>query len=83
MAARYLVRATEETHWILAAQEASDSPQLPDGLRVIAAENRSDGTRWWLVEDDGAPATLEGKHVELTFTRSGDKLMIGSRNPQV
>ncbi len=37
--------------------------------------------RWWKFEDDGAPATLEGKQVELIFTRCGDKVQIGSRNP--
>lgn len=41
----------------------------------------SPGMRWWLFEDDDAPATLEGKCVELTFVRSGNGFMIGSRNP--
>lgn len=81
MAARY---------WVLVHQELMDSdPQWPDGLRVIepgpwepTVPNRLPIARWWLMEDDGAPATLAGKQVELTFTRSGDKAQIGSRNPQ-
>jgi len=78
MAARY---------WVLMSDELMESPDLrwPDGLRPVRPD---DGvppdahSRWWLLEDDGAPATLEGKRVELTFTRSGGKAMIGSRNPQ-
>lgn len=72
-------------YWVLVADELMDSdPQWPDGFRPVKAA--TDGPpqgdmRWWLFEDDGAPATLEGKRVELTFTRSGNKTMIGSRNP--
>jgi len=76
-------------YWVLITDELMDSdPQWPDGLRVIepGPHEQPHGTnppaaRWWLMEDDGAPATLAGKHVELTFTRSGDKVQIGSRNP--
>lgn len=81
MAARY---------WVLISDELMDSgPQWPDGLRVIepgpyeqAPPGQPPVMRWWLLEDDGAPASLAGKHVELTFVRSGNKAMIGSRNPQ-
>lgn len=75
-------------YWVLVSDElmASD-PQWPDGLRVVESEVcvRSDqpGMRWWLLEDDGAPATLDGKLVELTFTRCADKVQIGSRNPAI
>lgn len=74
-------------YWVLASDELMDgSPRWPDGLRPVkAATDRppDGGMRWWLFEDDGAPSTLEGKRVELTFTRSGDGVMIGSRNPVV
>jgi len=76
MAARY---------WVLISDDLMNSnPQWPDGLRPVRSDDGvppDTHNRWWLMEDDGAPATLEGKQVELTFTRSGDKTMIGSRNP--
>lgn len=70
-------------YWVLASDELMDSnPQWPDGLRVAEpGPYKEPGMRWWLFEDDGAPATLQGKAVELTFVRSGDKAMIGSRSP--
>lgn len=78
MAARY---------WVEMSDELMDSdPQWPDGLRPVEPAKDSPGwggNRWWLFEDDGAPASLAGKQVELTFTRSGGKAMIGSRNPQI
>jgi hypothetical protein len=76
-------------YWVLVSDELMNAgPEWPDGLRVIEPgpwEQPWPGvhpvSRWWLFEDDGAPATLEGKQVELTFVRSGDGIMIGSRSP--
>jgi hypothetical protein len=72
-------------YWVLISDELMDSdPQWPEGLRPVRADDGvppDSYSRWWLLEDDGAPATLEGRRVELTFVRSGDKAMIGSRNP--
>jgi hypothetical protein len=75
-------------YWVLVTHELMDSdPRWPDGLRPVRQAENGPGpsadAAWWLFEDDGAPATLEGKRVELTFTRSGDKAMIGSRNPAI
>jgi hypothetical protein len=79
-------------YWVAVSDElmASD-PQWPDGLRVVEPNEYDDymdqrpprGTEWWLFEDDGAPASLEGKQVELTFVRSGGGVMIGSRSPAI
>ncbi|MGH3190010.1 MAG: hypothetical protein ACRDOL_22645 [Streptosporangiaceae bacterium] len=78
MSARYWVLVSDE----LMAQVGA--PQWPEGLRVIEAGPYDEtGARWCKVEDDGAPATLEGKRVELTFTRSGDTVMIGGRRPAI
>lgn len=79
-------------YWVFAADQLMESdPQWPDGLRPVerlpqmagGLDEDPDypGAHWWLFEDDGAPATLEGKRVELTFTRNGNRVMIGSRNP--
>lgn len=65
----------------------ASSPQWPDGLRPIEQEptdpGQYPGSHWWLFEDDGAPASLEGRQVELTFVRSGEGIQIGTRNPHV
>jgi hypothetical protein len=73
-------------YWVLMSHELMNSgPRWPDGLRPVRQAEDGPGPSpdcaWWLLEDDGAPATLEGRRVELTFTRSGDRAMIGSRNP--
>lgn len=78
-------------YWMLVSDELMrDKPQWPEGLHVIEpgpyeqpAPGQRPVMRWWLLEDDGAPASLEGKRVELTFVRSGDTVMIGSRDPAV
>lgn len=78
-------------YWVLVSDEVmSSNPPWPEGLRVIEPgpyEQPPPGQpptmRWWKFEDDGAPATLEGKRVELTFTRCADKIQIGSRNPAI
>jgi len=73
-------------YWSLFSDELMQGElRWPDGLRPVRQGEAESSivcdSHWWLLEDDGAPATLEGKRVELTFTRSGDKAMIGSRNP--
>ncbi|HTX49211.1 MAG TPA: hypothetical protein VME40_07460 [Caulobacteraceae bacterium] len=73
-------------YWVLVAHEVmASNPQWPGGLRPVKQAEDGPGPSpdcaWWLFEDDGAPATLDGKRVELTFTRSGDKVMIASRTP--
>jgi hypothetical protein len=77
MSARYHVLAADEL--------MASGPPWPEGLRPVEQEptdpGRYPGMHWWLFEDDGAPASLEGKQVELTFVRSGDSIMIGSRRP--
>jgi hypothetical protein len=78
-------------YWVLVSDELMNAGlDLPDGLRVIEpgpyeppAFGQHPVSRWRLFEDDGAPATLEGKRVELTFVRSGDGVMIGSRSPAI
>lgn len=76
-------------YWVLCADEVMNSveQQWPDGLRPIELNPVSPPdapeAHWWLLEDDGAPASLEGKQVELTFVRSGGGIMIGSRSPHV
>lgn len=75
-------------YWVLASEElmARDDLQWPDGLRVVgpaSAPPPEPGMQWWQFEDDLAPATLEGKQVELTFVRNGTKTMIGTRRPSL
>ncbi len=77
-------------YWVLVADEVMDSvPQWPDGLYVVYPQplerprSAQPYAQWWLFEDVGAPATLEGKRVELTLTRCGDKVQIGSRDPAI
>jgi hypothetical protein len=72
-------------YWVLVSDELMDSdPQWPEGLRVVeAGPHDVAGMRWRKFEDDGAPASLEGRCVELTFTRSGATVMIGSRSPAI
>ena len=78
-------------YWVLISDElVHQGMEWPHGLRAIEPgpyEQPPPGqppvSRWWLLEDDGAPASLEGKQVELTFTRSGGGIMIGSRSPAI
>jgi len=78
-------------YWVLVSDELMHRGLgLPDGLRVVEpgpCEQPPPAvhpvSHWWLFEDDGAPASLEGKQVELTFVRSGDGVMIGSRSPAI
>lgn len=73
-------------YWALMSHDLmahKDELRWPDGLRPVRQATDGPGPSrdcaWWLLEDDGAPADLEGRRVELTFTRSGDHAMIGSR----
>jgi hypothetical protein len=60
MTARYHVLASDELM-------ATDGLQWPEGLRPVEQEDpgRYPGMHWWLLEDDGAPAWLDGLRVEL------------------
>lgn len=78
-------------YWVLISDELMrNGPEWPAGLRVVEpgpyeqpAAGQHPVSRWWKFEDDGAPATLEGKRVDLTFTRSGNGIMIGGRRPAI
>ena len=67
MAVRYHVLISDELM-------AMDDLPWPECLRPAEQEPtdpaRYPGMHWWLFEDDDAPAELEGKRVELTFTRA-------------
>ena len=66
-------------YWVLASDElmtSMDPSLLPDGLRISpvpAERSPSDppGMRWYLAEDDSAPAELNGCKVELILARRG------------
>ena len=62
MSARYHVLADDDLM-------AMPGLQWPEGLRPVEQEGpgRYPGMHWWLLEDDGAPAELNGKRVELGF----------------
>ncbi len=64
MSARYHVLAAD-------ALMATACLQWPEGLRPVEQEptdpGRYPGMHWWLLEDDGADAELNGKLVELAF----------------
>lgn len=73
------------SYWVLCSDELMDAAvQWPEGLRPVRAAADvppSGGGRWWLFEDDGAPATLDGRQVELTFARAGNGVQIATRKP--
>lgn len=75
---------TDVRYWVFVDDGLwDDDPQWPDGLRPIEPAKdgpRWNGCRWWLFKDDGAPASLNGKRVELEFVHTGNKVMIGSRS---
>ena len=62
-------------YWVQVADELmrDTALQWPSCLRPVrpadSAPPPDNDSRWWLFEDDGAPAELDGKKVELTFTR--------------
>jgi hypothetical protein len=62
MSVRYHVLASDEL--------MSSRPLWPEGFRPLHQEptdpGRYPGMHWWLVEDDGAPAGLDGERVDLT-----------------
>lgn len=66
MAARY---------WVLCADELIESPEWPEGLRVIRRDESApppdNEKHWYLFEDDGASPSLDGKRVELSFGEGG------------
>jgi len=69
--------------WVLISDELTAAGiTWPDGMRPVRADDRTPphyGTRWWLIEDDGAPPELDGRRVELTFRMEGDVPVVASR----
>lgn len=64
-------------YWVLVSdllmEDGSGPPGWPSSLRPVRPDESAPPpdaySRWWLFEDDDAPPELEGKRVELTFTR--------------
>jgi hypothetical protein len=58
-------------YWTLVTDEFIDAaPQWPLMLRPVERGGyESPGVRWWLIEDDDAPADLDGKEVDVTLIR--------------
>jgi hypothetical protein len=63
-------------YWVLMSVDlVTDSAPMLEGAGLHLIEygaQDSPGMRWCLFEDDGAPPDLDGKRVELTFTRDAD-----------
>jgi hypothetical protein len=76
MAARY---------WTLITDELIDvSPQWPPMLRPVECGGiEHPGMRWWLLEDDDAPADLDGKEVDVTLTRLPGGMIAVERKPRI
>ena len=60
-------------YWVLCSDELMAQPDLrwPSFIRPVRASEElppDNWSRWWLFEDDDAPAELDGKRVEVTFT---------------
>lgn len=68
-------------YWVLASDELMGSnPQWPAFLRPIEPGNyEQPGMRWWLFEDDEAPAELDGKRIELASTIEDGETVIARR----
>jgi hypothetical protein len=48
-------------------------PQWPQGCSLVEQLGPGEaGTHWWLFEDPGAPAEMEGRQVELKLRRGED-----------
>jgi hypothetical protein len=58
-------------YWVQVNDEfMASEPDWPVELRVVERGGSvCPGVRWWLFEDEGAPAEIEGREVELTFSR--------------
>jgi hypothetical protein len=59
-------------YWVLIPDELADAGLTwPDGMRITGPPQPDrpwyPGAQWYLVEDDHAPAELDGRRVELTF----------------
>jgi hypothetical protein len=74
MAARY---------WTLITDDLMDaSPQWPPMLRPVErGGTERPGVWWWLIEDDDAPADLDGKKVDMTLTRLPGGMIAVERCP--
>ena len=62
-------------YWVLISDKLMDDcVRWPAGMRPVRADRNhppEPGMRWWLIEDDDAPAELDGRNVELTFRDDG------------
>lgn len=66
-------------YWVQVADDLMRSVHgpldWPESLRPVRADESAPPpdaySRWWLFEDDDAPPELDGKKVELTFSRIG------------
>lgn len=47
----------------------NDNPRMPEGFRIIGAihDRTGNGSKWFRVQDDNAPAWTEGKRIEPIF----------------
>ena len=64
---------------VLCSDELMDShPDWPPYLRPVevSALSGEPGMRWWLFEDDSAPAAYDGRKVELTARREDGEVRI-------
>lgn len=73
-------------YWVLASDKlmAANRPWEDLGLHVIGpatAPPPNPGMQWWQFEDDNAPATLNGKRVELIIERRDGKPVLTGRRP--
>ena len=77
-------------YWVLISDElAVARTELPHGLRdtgTYRAEHSEGylppeppGASWHLIEDDDAPAELDGRLVELLFRTENGRVLLGSR----
>jgi hypothetical protein len=65
-------------YWVMVSDDLMDAqPQWPSTLRPVERGGIiQPGMRWWLFEDDDAPADLDGKEVELNLLSSGAVVIV-------
>ena len=74
------------TTWALIFDELMDSEPEPEwgkaGLHVLEpGPYEYPGVRWWKLQDDTAPETLDGKRVEYQFSQVDGEPQITGRRP--
>ena len=71
-------------HVLISDELAAQIPDLnmPEGFRFVRPSGPGDDgcTRWWLCEDDGAPADLEQHRVEVVFSKKDGRNVITGRH---